>query len=471
MPETEPQAEPQSDDRGKSHTPNRFVRRITNAINQNPLFHPNALPVIARYTFRLHMISAILDAFLLGGFVFAFADIILKRALHASSFEIAIFTMLGPVTAIFSMHWSSYMQGKKKAPFFLIAGVFGRLILVLMIFCHSSFFYLLIFGISSLFNTLLIPTMNNIFQNNYPARLRGQIFGTVAATATAISLPMALLAGWMFEKNEDIFRWAFALAGIIGFISVLILRSIRIRHRPIEEGASCPLPEHPGVVEHYRYAHLLLQFHRIMIHPVKETLGIFKANPLYAKFEAAFMIYGFGFMTAYPVIPIWFDEVLHMRYDQISVSRTIASGLCVIFFSYYIGRIMDRTNPIKFCAIIFAVLAFYPLFIVLIRNQVGVILGFVVFGIGMVGINLAWNLSSIYFAGKSEVSQYMGAHVTLVGVRGTFGPLMSFVAMKYLGIEWAFYLSAFFFAFASYQMAKLHISEREKRKTLQANTE
>ena len=162
--------------RVNSINPANFVQRILNAMRQNPLFNPHYLPVIARYTFRLHVISAILDAFLLGGFVNSFADIILKRALHASSLDIAIFTMLGPVTMIFSMHWASYMQGKKKAPFFLIAGVFGRLILTLMLFCHSPAYYLLIFGISSLFNTLLIPTMNNIFQNNYPAKLRGQIF-------------------------------------------------------------------------------------------------------------------------------------------------------------------------------------------------------------------------------------------------------------------------------------------------------
>jgi hypothetical protein len=364
------------------------------------------------------------------------------------------------------MHWASYMQGRKKAQFFMIAGIFGRLVLVLMLFCHTPLFYLVIFGISSLFNTLLIPTMNNIFQNNYPSHLRGQIFGAVAATATVVSLPMAYFAGRLLEVNEDIFRWAFAAAGVIGFVSVMILRSIRIRHRPIEEGEFCPLPDHPAIIEHYRYAHLLLMLHRATVTPIKETAELFKQNQLYGKFEAAFMIYGFGFMTAIPALPIWFDDVLHMRYDEISVSRTIASGLCVILLSYPIGRLMDKTNPIKFCAIVFAVLAFYPLLIVLLPNQLGVLLGFIAFGIGMVGINLAWNLSSIYFAGKSEVSTYMGAHVTLVGIRGTFGPLISLLVMNYIDVSAAFYVSAMFFAVASVQMARLHLSERAKRRTL-----
>jgi len=130
--------------------------------------------------------------------------------------------------------------------------------------------------------------MNNIFQNNYPAKLRGQIFGTVAATSTAVSLPMAVLAGWMFEQNEDIFRLAFAASGIIGFFSVLILRSIHIRHRPIEEGATCPITSYADINERHRYDQLFLRFNKAMIEPVKETLEIFKENPLYAKFEAAF---------------------------------------------------------------------------------------------------------------------------------------------------------------------------------------
>lgn len=87
-------------------------------------------------------------------------------------------------------------------------------------------------------------------------------------------------------------------------------------------------------------------------------------------------------------------------------------------------------------------------------------MGFIAFGIGMVGVNLAWNLSSIYFAGKSEVSRYMGAHVTLVGVRGTFGPLLGYLSMKYIDIAASFYLSALFFAIASVQMTRLHIAEK-----------
>ncbi len=424
------------------------------------LFNMRRLPLIARYTFRLHLLSAVIDAFLMGGFVFAFADMVLKRALSASDFEITIFTMLGPVTTLFSMHWASYIQGRNKAPYFLIAGVFGRLILVSMLFCHTPAMYLAVFGISSLFNTLLIPTANNIFQNNYPASLRGQIFGTVAATATVASLPMAFFAGKLLEMSEDTFRWAFAAAGVVGFFSVMILRSIRIRHRKIEEGEACPLPEVPGIVEHYKYAHFLLNLHRITVAPVKETIELFKANPLYAKFEGAFMIYGFGFMTVFPAIPKWFDEVLQLRYDEISMSRTITAGLCTILFSYALGKMMDRMNPIKFCAIIFAILALYPLLIVTIKSLPGVYMGFIAFGIGMVGVNLAWNLSSIYFAGKSEVSRYMGAHVTLVGVRGTFGPLLGYLSMKYIDIAASFYLSALFFAIASVQMTRLHIAEK-----------
>ena len=107
------------------------------------------LPLIARYTFRLHLLSAVIDAILIGGFVYAFADMVLKRALSASDLEITIFTMLGPVTTLFSMHWASYIHGRKKAPYFLIAGIFGRLILVLMLFCHTPAMYLTIFGVSS----------------------------------------------------------------------------------------------------------------------------------------------------------------------------------------------------------------------------------------------------------------------------------------------------------------------------------
>ncbi|MEP0814113.1 MAG: MFS transporter [bacterium] len=445
-----------------------MIAKALNLYKSLGILRPADMPLIARYTFRRHIAAAVIDGFLLGGFINALADMVLKRALSATDFQIALFTMLAPIAMVFSMHWASYIKGRDKGPFFLIAGVFGRLVLLLMLFCHTASYYIAIMGVYWLFNTLLIPTMNNIVQNNYPAHLRGQIFGTVAAVGMAASLPMAVLSGKLLEYDENVFRWAFALAGVIGFFSVLILKSIRIRHRPVAEGEVCPLPERPAYFEHYRYAHVLAFLDRAAVAPVKETIKLFADNPLYAKFEAAFMIYGFGFMVILPALPKWFDEVLKMRYDDISLARTVAAGVCMILFSQLMGKLMDRTNPIKFCAYTFAVLVLYPLFIVLIPSQFGVYAGFVAFGIGMVGVNLAWNLSSIYFAGDSEVSQFMGAHATLVGFRGTLGPLIGFIVMRYFPISVVFYLSAAFFALASIQMTRLHRENRRKERAAAA---
>jgi hypothetical protein len=51
-------------------------------------------------------------------------------------------------------------------------------------------------------------------------------------------------------------------------------------------------------------------------------------------------------------------------------------------------------------------------------------IGMVFFGISMAGGNLAWNLGQNAFASAERLPRYMGAHVTLTGLRGMFFPFV-----------------------------------------------
>jgi hypothetical protein len=73
----------------------------------------------------------------------------------------------------------------------------------------------------------------------------------------------------------------------------------------------------------------------------------------------------------------------------------------------------------------------------------------IVFGAGMSGIAVAWNLAPITFAGAADSSKYTGAHVTLTGVRGLIAPLIGAGILKYCGFQWVFLASALVFLTAS----------------------
>jgi len=456
-----------------------MISYLKNAVRNNPVLNQSSLPLIARYTFRLHLIGWILGNVAFAGLVFPLSDIILKRAFNASDIQITIHAMMMPVASLFSIHWASIMAGRDKRVFFLIAAFFGRLILVLILLVSNANHYLLLIGILFFFNSLVMPAQNNIFQNNYPAHLRGRLFGSAMAAATLVTMPFVYFSGWLLEMNEDAYKILFVIGGVMGFLSVMILRRIRIRHRPIDEGETCEIPIYAGYAEHPRYLQLMMSVQRLTVKPVVEMIALFRKKRTFALFEGAFMVYGFGFLVILPAIPKWLDEVVHMPYDDISVARTVIPSVLMILLSATMGRLMEKSNPMKFCAYVNALMVLFPILIVtlpmtvIVFSQpvnVGVYTGFFIFGLGIVGINIAWNLSSIYFAGKDEVSLYMGAHVTLVGVRGLTAPLLGYLVMTYVSLHAVFWLSAFFFALSSAFMAWLHVSTRKKNERDMSHT-
>jgi len=86
---------------------------------------------------------------------------------------------------------------------------------------------------------------------------------------------------------------------------------------------------------------------------------------------------------------------------------------------------------------------------------VWVYLASAIFGAGMGGLSLVWSLASIYFAESRDSAPFMGAHVTLVGVRGAIGPVVGFTIHKFFGPYPAFLLALSLFLTAFILMAKL----------------
>jgi len=94
------------------------------------------------------------------------------------------------------------------------------------------------------------------------------------------------------------------------------------------------------------------------------------------------------------------------------------------------GRLNDRYHPVRLCAFAFALFSLYPVVLDLagalpLASPVRLVyLAFALYSLGMAGINVAWNVGSIAFAPPGRGGYYQGIHVAMVGIRGTFGPLL-----------------------------------------------
>jgi hypothetical protein len=119
----------------------------------------------------------------------------------------------------------------------------------------------------------------------------------------------------------------------------------------------------------------------------------------------------------------------------------------------------ERTlKPAKFCGYLFLMLALYPLGLLVIAFITPSYLVFglnsvyFLFGLSMSGINIAWALSSIYYASPLQVANYQAVHITLTGVRGLVSPFIGFLLMNFFSVYAVFIVSAAMFIAAGILM-------------------
>jgi hypothetical protein len=251
--------------------------------------------------------------------------------------------------------------------------------------------------------------------------------------------------GYFLDKNNNLYKLCFPLAGILGMLTYYNLaKMIGLSMDDYIAGAK---------TRKRHYSFKLLK--DIILLPARNTLRILKTDGAYRRFESFFFLYGMAFMVISPAIPIYLVDYIKMDYTEISFARGFIFHSALILFTPLMGRHHGHGNPTRFCGKVFLIIVSYPLLLVaanyagdfgFISGGAGLVyLASFIFGIGMSGVMIAWALSSIYYAPKYQESNYQAVHIALTGLRGVFSPALGYAVMKIFAIEYTFILSALLF--------------------------
>jgi MFS family permease len=152
-----------------------------------------------------------------------------------------------------------------------------------------------------------------------------------------------------------------------------------------------------------------------------------------------------------------------MNYTQAGLCDGVLFAFGMVALTSSWGRLMDRQNPMRLCALVFTILASFPALLLVgpLLAKLGlnlvyiVFLGYLIYGIGMSGLGVAWNLAPISFAGERDASRYTGAHITITGIRGSIAPIVGALAMQHWGYKPVLAASATFFLIGAAGMVRL----------------
>ncbi len=403
---------------------------------------------IEKRTLILLIIASAFNGFVIG--TFNIQDVLAKKALQSLDWQITILVMLWPLSNLFSIWWGKALEHSRTlSKFFLITGFVGRLCLLLMLWVHNYYQYLIIMIVVFSFNALISPAQNSIYKNNLSPRNRGKIFGYAASILTLVAVIFSFFFGKLLDLNESLFRPILAFVGIAGFISSLLMAIIKVRSK--------------------KYIEQPLKFRELFLTPIRRTLQIFKKNKDFAIFQRNYFIYGIGFMIVLPAIPKYLVEILQMDYTQTFFAKGVISQLGILFLAPLAGKIHDKKNPANFSSKAFLLLGFYPLILFISNffietNYVNFIVYFsyLVFGIAMSAIMISWNISSIYFARKDDVSMYQSVHVSLTGLRALIVPFLGYLLLTIFNVQVVFLISVSMFWLASILNYRLYLKMCKK---------
>ncbi len=364
--------------------------------------------------------------------VFANADVIAARALHASTAGVAVLMFLLNASLIFSLPLVRWLGA---------GNVFRRRLsrmgwaCTLPLFLYPLYprvptFIAAVFAVH-LLNTILPPVMNRLYDRHLSQNL-GRLYGWATSLKILAGMGAAVLTGLLLDFDERFHVPLLWGAALLALVSTRLLAGLE--------------PPADGNADASLWRHL-----RATAACVREVLG---RDADFLRFERNFIIYGLGFLMLTPVIPLYLVRELHLDYSVISFSRQVVGQSALWLLSPMAGLWFDRTNPFRFTGISFLVLLGFPLVLAVAGFMPfgaagAVMLAYAIQSVAMTGISIAWNIGSIRFSGNFEPGLYQGVHVTLTGVRSLFGPLLGWAVLESFGYRPAFFMATGLFAAAT----------------------
>ncbi len=377
--------------------------------------------------YKLLIIQAIFEGLTQG--VFYLQEAIARKTLFATDFEITLIGIFMYFALFFAFYFGYFSRGKKKFNYYIISLIFGRAIFFTSFLLKDIRIYMGYLFLYYLFSSIQSPGVNAIFQNTFDKKLFGKLFSIFRMLINFSSLCASLLFGKLLDINNHYYIYLLMFGALTGSISFLLLAIIdkKVEYKKVKEKIK---------------------------NPMVTLFNIFKNNRSFLSYEILFMIYGFGFMVMVPVSPIFLLGKLNFSYSQMALVRGVLTQVFIVLLLPLAGIIYDKISVWKIFSASQLFLMVYPLsFLVssILFNKIDIhiiyriiYLGYLFFGMGLTGITIVWNLASINFAKEDDVTLFQGVHVSLTGVRGLLGPLLSYLILKIFNFN-AVFITAFLF--------------------------
>ena len=404
-----------------------------------PRFRISGLRREEKQTFALHFSYSFIEGILAG--LIALNEFVFVKSLLGSSYQVSVLFQFSTLVFLVLIFFSTFLRRiKNKKKLLRRTAILTRLPLVLLFFFPRNaealtgdsvyhYVFLGIFLVYFLANPVVFPSINLFLKNAYSHENFGRFYSYATTANKIVMMATTFVYGWALDLNHYVFVYIFPVAALLGMLSIFLLSLIPYRQEETPE--------------------MTHSIWRGIKQSVREMTNILIKNIPYRHFQAGFMFYGFGFMSSYTVIILFWEFGLGLNYSSVAFYRNAYNLLAIIILPFF-GKLIGKMDPRHFAAISFMCMATYIFTLILTQHMDyhvvfwditlyhTLVLYILFHGIFAATMVLMWSIGSAYFCAPSEAGMYQSIHLGLTALRSLFAPILGVVFYELWGFTVAF---------------------------------
>lgn len=380
----------------------------------------------------------------------AILPIIARKQFGANDWQTLLITASPTVCFCLSIFWHELFQRVRFGRYLTIYWLIASFPVGLVALSTGNFAWLLACHLLSCIGAAgYHPAAGDLMKTLYPAATRGRVYSLLWGGSLLVSAAIGFGLGKWLTQDADAYRVALPLAAGLQLVGCFVLIGL--------ERASRTQTARPHAGKPWGVATL--------VDPVLHMRRILRDDPVFTRYEAAYMTYGVGWMIAYALVPILVTDKLQLNYQDVAKSTHVAYLIAMVCALPLAGLLMDRAGAMRSTALSFALLTLYPLGLMATHDDTTLLWVSAFYGIAHAGASVGWMLGPVSLAPTPDkVPQYVAIHATLVGVRGA---VFQFVGVWLYRLTGTFAaplaLAAIGYAWSAWQMWGLRVQSNHTR--------
>ena len=404
--------------------------------------------------FTIHMAYSLIEGIILG--VFVLNEFVFVKSLGSSEELLAVLFQTTSIILIIAALVNEIQRRYERKKVLKYLAFATRLPLIALAFFPDNIrempegniwhiLFLIIFFMYYMANPMIYPTINYYLKNSYQKMHFGKLYSYATSANKVVMLVSTLVFGIMLDYDNYIYIYVYPVVAVLGIISIFLLtlidKSVKAEVRDFK-------PFFVSVKD-----------------SIRKMFRVIKFNKPFRDFEIGFMLYGFAFMITISIITNYMADELNLNYTSLSIYKNFYNILAIILLPFF-GRLMDKIDPRKFAMITFLSLLLYIMFIGLTEYfpynfELGLpylkenfqvyytlVISFIFHGFFAATMSLLWSIGSAYFCKNEDTGDYQSVHLTLVGGRALFAPLLGVLFYKLYGFVFVVLLGILFLSLA-----------------------